>query len=1085
MEKIFRTILKDHIQSITKKTKPILLVMKGFSNSLLSSIEINKLINFPLGGNLNELSNSKATLLPEVLQKALSENPQITWCTFEEYLTIGEEILTLYFDINIFKNNLYHKTFPLNYKISGLDELYNDYFKNDDILDKEYDHPSFKLFTSYYGGLKRIEGKFYISYTEEPSENELSFFPKDYSIKIHEQSVYEPSFIELSEDEDPFLALIEKVLSGNLKSQELKLAYSGELDSFPNNYYERITILQKIVSNDVKIELVTKALSEKEKIEENDYREILKRHWGFHNFRNIKMYKNVNDAFRKKETIEISQSQIIDDIVKQAVAANKGEYFKDIFVTSPTGAGKSIMFQIPAIYLAEKYQLMTIIISPLIGLMKDQVENMQQKAIDISATINSEVTPVEKMEIIEKIKNGSISILYISPETLLSRSDIKLLIGERKVGLFVIDEAHIVTTWGKAFRSDYWYLGSYLQKIRKEMPFPIATFTATAIYGGIEDMYAETRDSLNLINPISYFGYIKRDDIQIHIQQSKRELDKFNEYLNDKFRLMLFRISIFLKRSQKTLVYFPTISLIHQFKEYVTSKDRYVSDQLVTYYGSMTKDEKNESFLKYRNGEAMIMLATKAFGMGIDIPDISNVCHFAPTGNVCDYVQEIGRAARNLEKGHAYFDYLNKDFIHVNRLHGISTIRKYQLIQVMQKIKSILEQNKGKDYARNLLVNSEDFRYIFEKKSLNDQNEDIDNKLKTALLIIEKDFIAKLNYSPIVARPRSVFAKEYFLIEKDYEEEIQRHYKRYFRLVTNKATKENNIYSSAYTLDMKLLWEDKFNQLSFPQFKFKFHRKELDLPFSNHLLAVLQLELDLLGKNQTTFMSAVEKNIGKLAEILGNYSRNNKFFNEDDFAGLIQKQLGLKKYASQNLASIFLQSADNYDRLKRKHSNFYNRFLKYDERRNVYSIKSGFANFTDWIITESRKILNGSTTVMVEKDRYRAYIAKSRSEEIEKVFLLLGILEALGILIYRVNGGDNPEIFIRINSLLQIDKAISQPEKYKNIILENVYKRHRLSVEMLTYLFENEVKTEQFWDLIEDYFLGKVPEEVMRRYKEN
>ena len=107
-----------------------------------------------------------------------------------------------------------------------------------------------------------------------------------------------------------------------------------------------------------------------------------------------------------------------------------------------------------------------------------------------------------KTLIIRKIKDKEISILYISPETLLSRSDIENLIGDREIGLFVIDEAHIVTTWGKSFRADYWYLGTYLQKLRKNKQFPIATFTATAIYGGPEDMYLETKGSLNLINPM-------------------------------------------------------------------------------------------------------------------------------------------------------------------------------------------------------------------------------------------------------------------------------------------------------------------------------------------------------------------------------------------------------------------------------------------------------------------------------------------------------------------------------------------------------------------------------------------------------
>lgn len=95
--------------------------------------------------------------------------------------------------------------------------------------------------------------------------------------------------------------------------------------------------------------------------------------------------------------------------------------------------------------------------------------------------------------------------------------------------------------------------------------------------------------------------------------------------------------------------------------------------------------------------------------------------------------------------------------------------------------------------------------------------------------------------------------------------------------------------------------------------------------------------------------------------------------------------------------------------------------------------------------------------------------------------MYLGLMEALGLLLYRINGGDSPEIYIRIFSRLKLEQAINNPSRYRNVILENVYKRHRLSVEMLSYLFENQVNSEQFWELIEDYFLGKVPEEVLQR----
>lgn len=104
---------------------------------------------------------------------------------------------------------------------------------------------------------------------------------------------------------------------------------------------------------------------------------------------------------------------------------------------------------------------------------------------------------------------------------------------------------------------------------------------------------------------------------------------------------------------------------------------------------------------------------------------------------------------------------------------------------------------------------------------------------------------------------------------------------------------------------------------------------------------------------------------------------------------------------------------------------------------------------------------------------------KSIDTEQEKVFLHLGLLESLGLVLYQINGGDNPEIFIRINSKAHLERIVANPSMYNNRILENVYNRHRLSVSMLNFLFEREVNSEEFWDLIEDYFLGKIPDEVL------
>ena len=130
-------------------------------------------------------------------------------------------------------------------------------------------------------------------------------------------------------------------------------------------------------------------------------------------------------------------------------------------------------------------------------------------------------------------------------------------------------------------------------------------------------------------------------------------------------------------------------------------------DGVAIYHGRLDKAEKRDAYEKFFNGDKVVMLATKAFGMGIDINDIEIVMHFAPTGNVCDYVQEIGRAARRQDlRGEAYFHYDHGDFRYIRQLHGLSAIKKFQLIRVAEKIYELYKltpRNPDSAFRRRLL----------------------------------------------------------------------------------------------------------------------------------------------------------------------------------------------------------------------------------------------------------------------------------------------------------------------------------------------------------------------------------------------
>ncbi len=1067
----------DHLITTQNTDKNQLIVFKGFPSKWLTDLKIKKLFSSGLDVSLEELNNSKTTLITEAVMN-FNQSPGVYWCTFEELATVSTMTIEPFSKVTIVNNNLYQHYYPLNYEIHNIDSIYSEYF---DEIDKHSQVPDeIQYITTYYGNIiKTSNGDFFVSYVDEnhsidlfPVPNELQQLPIDTEAN---------SFIELSDVEEPFLDLLNELLNDRYNQQSIYFSWKGNLQQFSQNYLDRIKLIQSLYP-DVTIYEHQKKTVEVKNEREQEYKEILKTYWKYDDFRPLKMYKNVDDYNNPKEITYISQAQIINDLVVQAEAAKDEESYRDIFVTSPTGAGKSVMFQVPAIYLAEKYNLLTIVISPLIGLMKDQVYGLQEKNVHFSATINSEVSPVEKMNITKRIADGEISILYISPETLLSRADIKMLIGERRVGLFVIDEAHIVTTWGKAFRSDYWYLGSYLQKLRKEMQFPIATFTATAIYGGVEDMYSETRDSLMLTSPINYFGYVKRDDIKVSLNHIKSAAKRDQEYRQQKYALLHERLKRLYAKNKKVLIYFPFVTLLKQFNEFMQlNADQELASTISMYYGTLKKEEKNESFLKYKRNDSKIMLATKAFGMGIDISDISTIIHFAPTGNVCDYIQEIGRAARDLPEGKAFFDFLPQDFNHVKRLHGISTIRKTQLIQVMDKILQLYKKDLNKKQARNLLISSEEFRYIFDRNRKSDVDDDLDNKLKTALLIIEKDFINRIGYSPIIARPRSVFSIEYVKVKKEIEKDFVSRYGPF----VEKIKKLNDAYfGGIYKFNLKNLWEEKYKDLSFPKFKYLMYQKDDSLKFKyiEFIESVFILDLNIQEEKEHNFLWKVDDVVAKIEKLFSPYVRNQTQFTVHDLAVSVQQLFNRSKYQSEAIANQIIQSIISYQSTVNVNRN--HRIKMISERENQkntkYQVYPGINEFTKFLSTHVKKLVQMSVTNPINNSK-EVYLTKANRFEAEKSFISLGLLEMFDLLLYEVKGGDNPEIFVRINSKLQIENTIKNAENYQNTILNNVHKRHKISVEMLSYLFENEVKTDEFWENIEDYFLGRVPQEVLER----
>ena len=779
------------------------------------------------------------------------------------------------------------------------------------------------------------------------------------------------------------------------------------------------------------------------------------------------MYK---DPFNSNEMEDVDQSIIIDTIYQNILRAQNNESFKDIFVTAPTGAGKSILFQIPAIVAAEKNELLTIVISPLIGLMKDQVNNIKVLT-NCAATINSEFTPIEKEKIIEDIKEKKISILYISPETLLSNADIETFIGDRQIGLLVVDEAHTVSTWGKNFRPDYWYLGDYLDKLRHKTKhiFPIATFTATAtISNGTEDMYHDIVESLNLTCD-TFFGAIKRNDISFNIYNHLKD----RAYKEEKDEIVIKRIRDYSENyNEKTLVYFPTIKSLNNIAS------NFSDNEVAIYHGKMDKIDKDEALEDIRKGNKNIILATKAFGMGIDIEDIKNVYHFAPTGNLADYVQEIGRAARKPGmKGIASTDFYKEDFRYINKLEGMSQITVYNIIGVLMKI--LYKYKTGN--RRNFLVSTDEFAHVFQATN----DDEIENKLKATIIAIKRDFKSMSNYVPLVFKPRSMFTKGLFFISDSKMPIIEQYgWKKYLELKYDRKQLEKMDVSDVktkytgdlYVFDFKQCWLEhyngKYDGLTFGNFKRKFYLGELPqidrTCFSDRTLLKLSAKLNDFGDVE---IKAIQW-LNVIKSVLDDMKMSNKHYNSNEIAELIiKKGINNSKTKVNNLIEPLLSLLISYDF---NYTAGKYKFCDYNSKTNRYHIVSAYYDRTINHIKNSienmlKSCKDNNETILVintNKDDNK----KMRSDPI---LIAAQILELLDLTSYTFERGNSLEFFVRVNSEETIQKVLDN-HSYKSRTLTTIQKLHYDSVCYMTYFFTQLKNDDERWQFIEDYFLGQI-----------
>jgi ATP-dependent DNA helicase RecQ len=292
----------------------------------------------------------------------------------------------------------------------------------------------------------------------------------------------------------------------------------------------------------------------------------------------------------------------------------------DLFVVMPTGGGKSLCYQLPAILMDG----VTMVVSPLVALMKDQVDALVSRGI--SATlINSTISGPEQQDRIRRMLAGEYRIVYIAPERFRSRSFLHAL-GQVTIALFAIDEAHCMSQWGHDFRPDYFRLGKVLDELGRPQ---VAAFTATAT----PEVRTDIVERLGLQTPKIFVAGFARPNLRFIVTETEGEFQKYE------------RLRELISRHRTGIVYCATRKRVDQVSDNLESW----GVKVVRYHGGIDDDAREAAQNRFSQNDCDVVVATNAFGMGIDRADLRFVAHFEMPGSLEAYYQEAGRAGRDGE----------------------------------------------------------------------------------------------------------------------------------------------------------------------------------------------------------------------------------------------------------------------------------------------------------------------------------------------------------------------------------------------------------------------------------------------------
>ncbi len=425
------------------------------------------------------------------------------------------------------------------------------------------------------------------------------------------------------------------------------------------------------------------------------------------------------DAFRPKPQDPERQGHSLQQSIVEA--AMEGQHVLGIL---PTGTGKSLCYQIPALSRYEKTGAVTVVISPLVALMVDQVAGLEARGIASCVTVNGMLSMPERTNALEKLRLGDAAIVLTSPEQLRSVS-FRRALDQREIGSWVIDEAHCLSKWGHDFRPDYRYVARYIRERAEAeggpVP-PLLCLTATAkpeVKRDIIDHFSERLD----IEMREFDGGSKRTNLEFVVVETTSSMKS-----NEVYEMLENHLPP--GREGGAIVYCATRRHTEELANYLTARG--VSAD--RFHAGLQPEEKKTIQRSFIEGELRVIVATNAFGMGIDKPDVRLVVHADVPSSLENYLQEAGRAGRDQQQAHCVLLYTRDD---VERQFGMSArsrLTRREIHGVLRALRRLSKRNGSDEVVAStgeILINDQE--YDFRRDSATD-----DTRARTAITWLEE-----------------------------------------------------------------------------------------------------------------------------------------------------------------------------------------------------------------------------------------------------------------------------------------------------------------------------------------------------------